>query len=121
MSRIQVLDDNWSVIVIIDECINIYSSALKSRTRKSRTLRSLELSARLRSPAGGLPLTRDTLQVCKDQIQTLKSTVPQEIYEALEGTLNSCDQKASRLQTLLKDVLPGETDHGWAKHYWKTV
>ena len=110
MSGLEVIGAISAVISIIDASIKIYDSAQKD----------LKLSDTFHVVGRRLPIIRDTLETCKSHLQPIQDSLPADVCEALEKTLEGCDEKAGKLRQIFEKVLPGGND-GWEKRYIKVV
>ncbi|KAK5399987.1 hypothetical protein LTR06_011353 [Exophiala xenobiotica] len=110
MSGMDVIGAISAVISIIDASIKMYESAQKD----------LKLSETFRIVGSRLPILRDTLLTCESHLQPIRDSLPADVCEALEKTLEACDEKAGKLRQIFEKVLPGEHD-AWEKRYVKVV
>ncbi|KAK5189071.1 hypothetical protein LTR92_010924 [Exophiala xenobiotica] len=110
MSGMEVIGAISAVISIIDASIKINTSAQKD----------LKLSETFQIVGSRLPILLDTLQTCKSHLQPVRDSLPVDVCEALEKTLEACDEKAGKLRQIFEKVLPGEHD-AWEKRYVKVV
>ena len=100
MSGLEVIGAISAVISIIDASIKIYDSAQKD----------LKLSDTFHAVGRRLPIIRDTLETCKSHLQPIQDSLPADVCEALEKTLEGCDEKAGKLRQIFEKVLPGGND-----------
>lgn len=108
MSGAEVIGILSGIIGIIDSSIKIYASARKD----------LKLSETFDTVGRRLPIILDTLQTCRNHLQPVQDSLPQDACEALEKLLEDCDEKASKLRQIFEKVIPGEQDT-WKKRYLK--
>ncbi|KAK5188945.1 hypothetical protein LTR47_011581 [Exophiala xenobiotica] len=85
------------VISIIDASIKIYESAQKD----------LKLSENFKIVGSRLTILLDTLQTCKSHLQPVRDSLPADVCEALEKTLEACDEKAGKLRQIFQDDKAG--------------
>ncbi|KAI2793112.1 hypothetical protein POX_b03160 [Penicillium oxalicum] len=82
------------VIAIIDATIKIYSAVSDVSG----------LPEAFRDTSTRLPLVRETLQ---SALQNLEMSDPEDsLYQAIKPVLDSCEQKASRLEEIFRTVIP---------------
>jgi hypothetical protein len=110
MSGLDVISGISAIIGIIDASIKIYDSAQKD----------LKLSETFKAVGRRLPVILDTLQTCKSHLEPIEDTIPSDVCEALEKTLEACDDKAGRLRQIFEKVIPGENE-AWKKRYVKVI
>lgn len=110
MSGLDVIGGISAVIGIVDASIKIYQSAQKDA----------KLPDTFHVVGRRLPIIRDTLDTCKSHLQPIQDSLPADVCEALEKTLDGCDDKAGKLRTIFEKVLPKGND-GWKERYRKIV
>ena len=110
MSGLEVIGGISAVISILDASIKIYDSAQHD----------IKLSVTFEVIRNRLPVLLHTLETCKKHLQSKKTAMPEEVCEALEKTLDSCDAKASNLRSIFEKIIPGESDT-WEKRYLKVL
>ena len=99
MSGVEVIGAISAVIGIIDACVKIYD----------RAQIDVKLSQTFRVVARRLPLLADTLPTCKTPHEPPKSSIPSDVWKALEDTLESCEERARNLRTIFEEVITTET------------
>ena len=110
MSGLEVIGAISATISIVDASIKIYDSAQKD----------VKLSDTFHVVGSRLPIIRDTLETCKSHLQAIQDSLRTDVCEALEKTLEGCDDKANKLRQIFEKVLPGGND-GWEKRYIKVI
>ncbi|KAJ6021072.1 TPR repeat protein [Penicillium herquei] len=89
-----------AVIALVDASIKIYESAQKD----------IKLSETFKVVRRRLPVILHTLATCKDNLESRKDPIPEDVGEALEQILDACEVKASNLRAIFEKVIPGEND-----------
>ncbi|KAJ5611784.1 hypothetical protein N7528_008889 [Penicillium herquei] len=89
-----------AVIAIVDTAIKIYDSAQKD----------IKLSETFKVVRGRLPVILHTLLICKDNLEPRKDAIPEDVGEALEQILDTCEEKAEKLRAIFEKIIPGEND-----------
>ncbi|KAJ6003231.1 TPR repeat protein [Penicillium sp. IBT 35674x] len=110
MSGLEVLGGISAVISILDASIKVYDSAQHD----------IKLSATFEVVRLRLPILLHTLEICKRNLGSRQDAIPGEVCEALENTLDGCDEKASNLRAIFEKTIPGESDT-WDKRYLKVL
>ncbi|KAK7897918.1 hypothetical protein LTR67_004550 [Exophiala xenobiotica] len=110
MSGLEVIGGISAVIGIIEASIKIYDSARKD----------LKLGETFEAVRCQLPIILDTLQTCKNHLETTKDSIPTDVCKALEEIVDMCDEKARKLREIFDKVIPGQGD-GWKKQYLKIL
>jgi hypothetical protein len=100
MSHLDVISGICAVISILDASIKIYDSAQHD----------IKLSVTFEVIRNRLPVLLHTLVTCAEHLQLRKAAIPEEVCEALEETLDSCEAKASNLRGIFEKIIPGESD-----------
>jgi len=108
MSGLEVIGGISAIISIIDASIRTYNGARKD----------LKLSKTFEAVGHRLPLILDTLQTCKNHLEPTKGSLPANVCEALEKTLDGCKQQARKLREIFEEVIPSEDD-AWERRYMK--
>jgi hypothetical protein len=106
----EVIGTISGVIALIEASINIYDNAQKD----------IKLSKTFEVVRRRLPIILDTLVVCKSSLEPRKTSIPEDVCEALEKTLEACETKASNIRGVFEKVIPGECDT-WEKRYSKIL
>ncbi|CAG8907052.1 unnamed protein product, partial [Penicillium egyptiacum] len=99
-----------AVITLIDTSIKIYDSALKD----------IKLSETFEVVRRQLPVILHTLEICESHIKAKKDSIPGNVCEALEKTLEDCDIKATNLRAIFEKIIPGQSDK-WKERYLKVL
>ena len=110
MSGVDVIGGISAVIAIIQASIGLYNGARKD----------LKLSEAFEATGRQLPIILDTLRTCENHLEPIKGSLPIDACEALEKTLNACEDKAEMLKKIFEKVIPGEND-GWNSRYLKIL
>ncbi|KIW32510.1 uncharacterized protein PV07_04047 [Cladophialophora immunda] len=110
MSGLEVIGAISGVISIIDASVKVYDGVQKD----------IKLSDTFHAVGRRLPIIRNTLETCKSHLQPIQDSLPADVREALEKTLEGCDEKARKLREIFEKVLPGGND-GWEKRYIKVI
>ncbi|KAB8272913.1 hypothetical protein BDV30DRAFT_239214 [Aspergillus minisclerotigenes] len=112
MSGVEVLGVLSAVITVLDATTTLYQRARKD----------IRLSETFEVAARRLPVLLHILQTFKSTLELLKDSLPADVCEALEETLNNCEEKARRLSEIFTKVLSGPTDSvSWRQRYSKIV
>jgi hypothetical protein len=98
------------IIALVETSIKIYDSARKD----------IKLSKNFKAVRYRLPIILDTLAVCKSSLEPRKASIPEDVCEALEKTLEGCEAKASNLRGIFEKIIPGESDT-WRNRYSKVL
>ncbi|KAJ5166372.1 TPR repeat protein [Penicillium canariense] len=99
-----------AVISILDASIKLYDSAK----------RDAKLTTTFEAIRRRLPVLLHTLTTCQIHLESSKNALPEDVYEALEKTVDSCYAKASNLKIIFEKVIPEECDR-WEKRYSKVL
>ncbi|KAL4898297.1 TPR-like protein [Aspergillus ambiguus] len=110
MSGLEVIGGISAVIGLVDASIKIYKSARND----------MKLSEAFKAVGRQLPIIRDTLQICKSNLEPKKHHMPTDVCEALEKIVDACDEKAGSLRGIFEKVIPGENDT-WETRYQKVI
>ncbi|KAK5238550.1 hypothetical protein LTR47_000293 [Exophiala xenobiotica] len=110
MSGLEVIGGISGVIAIIDGAIKVCDSARKD----------LKLGDAFEAVQRRLPVILDTLQTCENHLKSTQDSIPTDVWEALEETVDTCHEKAGNLRGILEKVIPSHGD-GWKKQYLKIV
>ncbi|KAJ5723983.1 hypothetical protein N7488_002018 [Penicillium malachiteum] len=100
LATMDVIGTISAVIAIVDTAIKIYDSAQKD----------VKLSETFKVVRGRLPVILYTLLICKDNLEPRKDAIPEDVGEALEQILDSCEEKAEKLRVIFEKIIPGEND-----------
>ncbi|RAQ59958.1 kinesin light chain [Aspergillus flavus] len=112
MSGVELLGVLSAVITVLDATTTLYQRARKD----------IRLSETFEVAARRLPVLLHILQTFKSTLEPLKDSLSSDVCEALEETLNSCEEKARRLSEIFTKVLSGPTDSvSWRQRYSKIV
>jgi hypothetical protein len=109
-SGLEVIGGISAVISLLDASIKIYDSARND----------LKLPETFEIIRRRLPVVLDTLETCKSHIEAKKNSIPEDVCEALDNTLDSCDKKARNLREMFEKIMPGQSDT-WRKRYLKAL
>lgn len=109
MSGLEVLGSISAIISILDASIKVYDSARKD----------IKLPAAFEVVRRRLPILLATLATCKSHLEPGKDAMSEDVCDALETSLDACDTKARRLNTIFDKIIPGESDT-WEKRYGKS-
>ncbi|OQD96542.1 hypothetical protein PENSOL_c015G00659 [Penicillium solitum] len=99
-----------AVITIIETSIKTYDS----------TQKDIKLSETFEVVRRRLPIIRDTLETCKSHIEAKADSVPENVCDALEKTLEDCDTKATNIRAIFEKIIPGQSDK-WMERYLKIL
>lgn len=110
MSGLEVIGGISAVISILSASNAVYNSA-----RDGKGLPEL-----FQATGRRLPILVDTLQTCKNHLESIKDSMPADVCEALEKILDACDEKCRKLREIFEKVIPGEKET-WEKRYLKVV
>jgi N-terminal domain on NACHT_NTPase and P-loop NTPases len=110
MSGLEVIGGISAVIGIIDASIKIYNGARKD----------LKLSKTFEAVGRSLPIILDTLRAYQNHLEPNKRSLPADICEALEKTLDACKEQARKLREIFEEVIPVKDD-AWEKRYKKVL
>ncbi|RMZ79634.1 hypothetical protein DV737_g3329, partial [Chaetothyriales sp. CBS 132003] len=110
MSGLEVISAISAVISILDASIKVYEIAQKD----------VKLSETFHVTGRRLLIIRDTLETCKSHLLQVQNSLPVDVCNALEKTMEECDEKAAKLRQIFEKVLPGGND-GWEQRYFKVV
>ncbi|KJK61032.1 Tetratricopeptide repeat [Aspergillus parasiticus SU-1] len=112
MSGVELLGVLSAVITVLDATTTLYQRARKD----------IRLSETFEVAARRLPVLLHILQTFKSTLEPLKDSLSSDVCEALEETLNNCEEKARRLSEIFTKVLSGPTDSvSWRQRYSKIV
>ncbi|KAJ5161709.1 hypothetical protein N7492_007101 [Penicillium capsulatum] len=110
MSGLEVIGGISAVISILDASIKAYDSARND----------IKLSETFDIVRRRLPVILDTLKTCKSHMESKKESIPKDVCEALEKTVDDCDTKATNLRGIFERIIPGPRDT-WTKRYLKVL
>ncbi|KAJ5887797.1 hypothetical protein N7495_007838 [Penicillium taxi] len=96
----EVIGTISAVITLIETSIKIYDSAKKD----------IKLSEIFETVRRRLPVILQTLATCKENLETRKDSIPEDVCEALDATLYVCKIKARNLEEIFQKTIPGEND-----------
>jgi tetratricopeptide (TPR) repeat protein len=99
MSSVEVISGIFTVIGIIETSIKLFRSVKK-------------LSYASRSVGTRLPIVRDSLKICADQLEPMKDSLPSEACETIAKTLDTCSENAVKLRDIFEDVTHGNNVSG---------
>lgn len=99
-----------AIISLLDASIKIYDSAQHD----------IKLSATFEIVRLRLPILLHTLEICSKHLGSRQDVISEDVCEALEHILDSCDAKASNLRAIFEKIIPGESDT-WDKRYLKVL
>jgi hypothetical protein len=99
-----------AVITLIDTSIKIYDSAQKD----------VKLSETFEVIRRRLPVILHTLKICESHMKAKKDSIPWNVCEALEKTLEDCETKAINLRAIFEKIIPGQSDK-WKERYLKVL
>jgi hypothetical protein len=99
-----------AVIALIEASIKICDSAQKD----------IKLSETFEVVRRRLPVLLHTLATCKGNLEPRKNSIPEDVCEALEKTLDDCEAKAANLRGIFEKIIPGDSDT-WEKRYLKIL
>ncbi|KAE8322332.1 hypothetical protein BDV39DRAFT_218643 [Aspergillus sergii] len=112
MSGVELLGVLSAVITVLDATTTLYQRARKD----------IRLSETFEVAARRLPVLLHILQTFKSTLEPLKDSLSSDVCQALEETLNNCEEKARRLSEIFTKVLSGPTDSfSWRQRYSKIV
>lgn len=89
-----------AVISLIETSIKIYDGAQKD----------IKLFGTFEVVRRRLPVILHTLATCKDNLEPRKDSIPEDVCEALEATLDVCRTKARNMEEVFQKIVPGESD-----------
>ncbi|KAL9616340.1 MAG: hypothetical protein Q9160_008783 [Pyrenula sp. 1 TL-2023] len=110
MSGLELIGGISALISIIDASIKIYKGAKKD----------LKLSETFNTVGRRLPSLSDTLQTCKQFLESIHDSLAADVCEALDKIIESCDESAEKLRRIFEKVIPG-VDDAWEKRYLKVA
>lgn len=85
-------------ITLIDTSIKIYDSAHKD----------IKLSEAFEIVRRRLSFILHTLATRKSSLKPRKDSIPEDVCEPLENTLDACDKKARNLREIFEKIAPGQ-------------
>lgn len=109
-SGLEVIGGISAVISLLDASIKVYDSARND----------LKLPETFEIIRRRLPVILDTLETCKNHMEAKENSIPEDVCEALDNTLDSCDKKARNLREMFEKIMPGQSDT-WRKRYLKAL
>ncbi|KAL4783422.1 hypothetical protein BJX76DRAFT_357977 [Aspergillus varians] len=112
MSGMEVIGGLSAVISLLEAIVNLYG----------KTQNDITLSETFEAAGRQLPVLLHILQTYKAKLEPLKHSLPSEVCQALEKTLNDCEEKAQRLSEIFTTVLSGPKDTlSWRQRYSKIM
>lgn len=105
MSGLEVIGGISAIIGIIDACIKAWKGVRKD----------LNFPKTFETVANQLPILRETLQICQDNLEPIKSTIPADAAEALLKTVESCKVRIEQLREIFESI-SGRYDK-WYQRY----
>jgi hypothetical protein len=106
MSGLEVIGGIGAVAGIIGGAVQLWQGARKD----------IKFSETFATVAAQLPILRDTLQTCRDQLEPLQDTLPSDAVASLLSAIDSCKSKAANLQQVFRETIPTE-DSTWYQRY----
>ncbi|KAE8341959.1 hypothetical protein BDV24DRAFT_162839 [Aspergillus arachidicola] len=111
MSGVELLGVLSAVITLLDATTKLYHAR-----------KDIRLSETFEVAARRLPVLLHILQTFKSTLEPLKDSLSSDVCQALEETLNNCEEKARSLSEIFTKVLSGPTDSvSWRQRYSKIV
>ncbi|KAJ6051504.1 TPR repeat protein [Penicillium canescens] len=89
-----------AIITLVETSIKIYDSA----QRDVKLLKTFEVVRRR------LPVIIHTLVACKSNLELKGDSIPEDVCQALDKTLDVCEVKALNLRGIFEKIIPGESD-----------
>ncbi|KAK2874987.1 hypothetical protein FQN49_001887, partial [Arthroderma sp. PD_2] len=106
----EVVSGISAVIGIIDASVKIYNNARKD----------MKLPETFEVVGCQLPIILDTLQSYKTHITSNKESIPTDVCESLEKTIDKCKEKTKKMREIFEEIIAGEKD-GWERRYLKAI
>ncbi|KAE8309804.1 hypothetical protein BDV41DRAFT_580211 [Aspergillus transmontanensis] len=111
MSGVELLGVLSAIITVLDATTTLYHAR-----------KDIRLSETFEVAARRLPVLLHILQTFKATLEPLKDSLSSDVCQALEETLNNCEEKARSLSEIFTKVLSGPTDSvSWRQRYSKIV
>lgn len=98
MTGLEVIGGISAVITIIEASVKIWDNAQKD----------IKLPETFKVVAHRLPLLLATLQICHDQLDPVKDTLPPDIVESFQGVVKNSKAQARLLRDIFEETIPGE-------------
>lgn len=98
MSGLEVIGGISAVITIVEASVEIWDNAQKD----------IKLPETFKIVARRLPLLLSTLQICHDQLDHIKDTLPSDVVESFQGVLQNSKAQARLLRDIFEETVPGE-------------
>ncbi|KAL4788755.1 P-loop containing nucleoside triphosphate hydrolase protein [Aspergillus venezuelensis] len=102
----EVIGGISTVIGLLDTSIELFK----------RTQKDLKLSETIETVGRQLPIIHDTLEGCQKHLQPRIKTIPEDVAEALEKTLDACEIKANNLKKIFAKIIPNQSSP-WQTRY----
>ncbi|KAL4808134.1 TPR-like protein [Aspergillus unguis] len=106
----EVIGGISAVIGLLDTSIDLFK----------RTQKDLKLSETIETVGRQLPIIRNTLEQCQAHLLPRRDTIPEDVAEALEKTLDTCEIKANNLKKIFAKITPDQGD-SWPTRYAAVV
>lgn len=100
MTGLEVIGGISATITLLDASIKIYDSAKND----------IELPKTFDVVRSRLPVILYTIQMCKDDLEPFKHSMPSDACVTLEQTIKACDANAVKLKDIFEQVIPGDKD-----------
>ncbi|KAL4933494.1 uncharacterized protein BDV17DRAFT_287153 [Aspergillus undulatus] len=102
----EVIGGISAVIGLLDTSIELFK----------RTQKDLKLSETIETVGRQLPIIRNTLEGCHTHLLPRRDTIPEDVTEALEKTLDACETKANNLKKIFAKITPDQ-GNPWPTRY----
>ena len=98
MSGLEVIGGISAIITIIEASLKVWERAQKG----------IRLPKTFETVARRLPFLLSTLQICHDQLDAVKATLPNDIVESIKSNVRNCKVQAQTLREIFEETIPGE-------------
>ncbi|KAJ5778860.1 hypothetical protein N7457_006580 [Penicillium paradoxum] len=106
----EVLGAISAVVSLIEVSIKIYDGARKD----------IKLPETFDAVRHQLPVILDILTKCKSHLERRADSLAENVCEALEKIIESCEDEVTKLKNIFEKMITGDGD-SWKKRYWKLV
>lgn len=110
MSGLEVIGGISAVISILDASVKIYDKAQKD----------IKLPETFKVVRRRLPIILHTLETYENHLEPRKTSIPEDVWTALNETVDTCEKKAGNLRTIFEKIFRGQSDT-WKTRYSKVL
>lgn len=110
MSGLEVISSISAIISILDAAVKIYDKAHSD----------IKLPETFEVVRRRLPIILHTLNTYESHLISRKDSLPEDVWTALNETVDTCEKKARSLTEIFEKIFCGQSDT-WRARYWKLL